>query len=140
MEYTDRPEIGVITGNFDIIHPGYIKLFKELSNSCMSSFVLLHIDPTIERPEKCKPIFSVEERVETIKAVFDYELVNFLYYNTEEELYNILKALRPNIRLMGEDYKGKSFTGDDLDIPIKWVDRSHGWSTTKVKKLLAETL
>jgi len=137
MEST--PEIGVITGNFDIIHLGYVRLFKELDNSCNSPFVLLHGDPSIERSDKHKPLHTIEERIEMIKPHFPYSMTIYMVYNTEDELYTLLKSLRPDVRLMGDDYIGKPYTGDDLGIPIKWIDRSHGWSTTKFKKLIANT-
>lgn len=126
-----KPEIGVITGNFDIIHLGYVRLFKELYEGCDSPFVLLHDDPSIERPDKHKPLHTIEERIEMIKPHFPYSLVTFMVYNTEDELYTILKSLRPDIRFLGDDYIGKEYTGKDLGIVEKYVDRSHGWSTTK---------
>jgi len=136
----ETPEIGVVAGNFDVIHPGYIKLFKAMAKKCNTPFVLLHEDPTIERPEKCKPILSVSERMEMIEALFPYSIVYFLTYNTEAELKFLLKALNPDVRFLGDDYQGKSFTGDDLGIPIEWVDRGHGWSTTKFKNAIADSL
>ena len=45
-----------------------------------------------------------------------------------------------DVRFLGNDYKGKDFTGKDLNIPIHYLDRSHGWSTTKFKKLIAASL
>lgn len=136
MEST--PEIGVITGNFDIIHLGYVRLFKELDNSCNSPFVLLHGDPSIERSDKHKPLHTIEERIEMIKPHFPYSMATYMVYNTEDELYTLLKSLRPDVRLMGDDYIGKPYTGDDLGIPIKWIDRSHGWSTTKFKEKICK--
>ena len=41
---------------------------------------------------------------------------------------------------MGDDYKDKPFTGDDLDIKLHWINRDHGWSTTKFKQMIADTL
>ena len=61
-------------------------------------------------------------------------------YKTEKELYNILKKLNPNIRILGSDYINKPFTGDDLEIPIHYLNRDHGWSTTKYKTLIANSL
>ena len=136
MELT--PEIGVITGNFDIIHLGYVRLFKELDDSCNSPFVLLHGDPSIERPDKHKPLHTIEERIEMIKPHFPFSMATYMVYNTEDELYTLLKSLRPDVRLMGDDYIDKPYTGDDLGIPIKWVDRSHGWSTTKFKEKICK--
>ena len=138
MEKT--PEIGVIAGNFDVIHPGYIKLFKIMADKCTTPFILLHDDPTIERPEKCKPILSVNERKEMISALFDFDMVYFLTYNTEDELYFLLKSIDPDVRFLGDDYQGKSYTGDDLGIPVEWVNRDHGWSTTKFKQAIADSL
>ena len=141
MDNQDEPEIGVLAGNFDIIHLGYIRLFKKLYDSCQSPFILLHEDPSIERPEKLKPIHTIEERIEMIKNHFPYSLVTFLVYNTEAELYTILKALRPDVRVLGDDYVGNTtYTGVDLDIPVVYEDRSHGWSTTKYKTMIAQSL
>lgn len=135
------PNIGIITGNFDIIHPGYVKLFKQLDDACMYPYILLHEDPSIERAEKIKPILSVDERIETIKPFFAFSSVQFLVYNTEAELLILLKALRPDIRLLGDDYIGREdYTGYDLDIPTKYIDRSHGWSTTKYKQMIADSI
>ena len=131
-------EIGVIAGNFDVIHPGYIELFKEINNSCQEQYILLHDDPTIERPEKLKPILNTEERKEMLKHFFIQP--TFLTYNTESELKFLLKSINPDVRFLGDDYIDKPYTGDDLGIPIYWINRSHGWSTTKFKKAIAESI
>ena len=133
-----KATIGILAGSFDIIHPGYVKLFKEFNDACEYQFILLQDDPTTERPEKLKPILSINERIDMITPFLD--CCFFMTYNTEEELLQLIKSLNPDIRLMGEDYIGKRFTGDDLGIPVKWVERNHGWSTTKFKKLIAESI
>ena len=133
-----KATIGILAGSFDVIHPGYVKLFKEFNDVCEYQFILLQDDPTIERPTKLKPILSVDERIDMITPFLD--CCFFMTYNTEEELLQLIKSLNPDIRLMGEDYIGKRFTGDDLGIPVKWVDRSHKWSTTKYKQAIADTL
>lgn len=133
-----KPNIGILAGNFDIIHPGYVRMFNEFNKACEYQFILLHEDPTIERPEKIKPILSVDERIEMISPYLD--CCFFMTYNTEQELLQLITSLRPDVRLIGDDYMGKRFTGDDLGIPVHWINRSHGWSTTKYKKLIAETI
>ena len=57
-------------------------------------------------------------------------------YQTEEDLLNLIEFFKPDVRILGEDYIGKSFTGDDLDIKVIYTTRSHDWSTTKVKDLI----
>jgi len=129
---------GVIAGNFDVIHPGYIKMFKECKENSEEFIILLHTDPSIERPEKLKPILSVEERDEILMSIKYID--NIFTYTYERDLVELLEMLKPNVRFLGDDYKGKSFTGSHLNIPIHYLDRSHGWSTTKFKKLIAETV
>ena len=131
-------KIGVIAGNFDVIHPGYIHMFDECKNYCDTLLLLLHEDPSIERPEKIKPILSVNERSMILSSLEQIDQI--ITYKTESELYEILINEKIDIRFLGDDYRDKSFTGDDLDIPIHYLDRSHGWSTTKLKKLMGETL
>lgn len=130
-------KVGVIAGNFDVIHPGYIYMFDECKKNCDHLVVLLHSDPTIERPEKIKPILSVEERR---KILFALDIPTVISYDTENELYWMLKDGDYGVRFLGDDYIGKSFTGDDLEIPIHYLNRDHGWSTTKYKTLIAQSL
>ena len=131
-------KIGVIAGNFDVIHPGYIHMFDECKNNCDILLLLLHEDPSIERPEKIKPILSLNERSMTLNSLKQIDQI--ITYKTESDLYKILMDKQIDVRFLGDDYRDKSFTGDDLDIPIHFLDRSHGWSTTKLKKLIGETL
>ena len=131
-------EIGVIAGNFDVIHPGYVTLFKEMNNFCKNQYILLHDNPTIERPEKLKPILNTEERKEILQHFFTNPV--FLTYNTEKELKFLLQSINPDVRFLGSDYIGNTYTGDDLGILIHWIDRSHGWSTTKFKQNIADSI
>ena len=129
---------GVIAGNFDVIHPGYIEMFKEASANCDCLVVLLHTDPSIERPEKLKPILSVEERKSMLLSlIYVDDVVRYTY---EEQLLDLLKMGEFDVRFLGDDYINKPFTGDNLKIPIHYLNRDHGWSTTKFKKLIANTL
>ena len=131
-------KIGVIAGNFDVIHPGYIHMFDECKNYCDTLLLLLHDDPSIERPEKIKPILSLNERTMVLNSLKQIDRI--ITYKTESDLYEILKEKKIDVRFLGDDYRDKSFTGDDLNIPIHYLDRSHGWSTKKFKKLIGETL
>ena len=130
--------VGVIAGNFDVIHPGYIYMFDECKRHCDILLLLLHEDPSIERPEKIKPILSLPERNMILSSI--KQINKIIPYQTEKDLYHILENEQIDIRFLGDDYKNKSFTGDDLNIPIHYLDRSHDWSTTKFKKMIAESV
>ena len=129
---------GVIAGNFDVMHPGYIAMFKEAAANCDCLVVLLHTDPSIERPEKLKPILSVEERKAMLLSLIYVEDV--VRYTYEEQLLYLLKYGEFNIRFLGDDYIGKPFTGDNLPIKIHYLNRDHGWSTTKYKQLISKSI
>ena len=128
---------GVIAGSFDVIHPGYVKIFKEMADNCDCVIVLLHTDPSIERPNKLKPILSSDDRKEILLSLKYVDDV--IRYTYEEQLYDLLKIGEFDVRFLGDDYKNKPFTGDDLKIPIHYLNRDHGWSTTKFKQLIAES-
>ena len=128
---------GVIAGNFDVIHPGYIYLFNECKEFCTELIILLHEDPSIERPEKLKPILNLDERMMILSSLNQIDQI--IPYKLETDLYELLSNLDINIRFLGDDYKNKPFTGDDLNIPIHFLDRSHGWSTTRFKNKIAKS-
>jgi len=128
---------GVIAGNFDVIHPGYIKTLKECKENCDHFTILLHSDPTIERPTKLKPILTVEERIEILSSIKYVDHIKV--YTYENELIDLLKYGEFKIRFLGDDYINKDYTGSNLKIPIYYISRDHGWSTTKFKNLLVNS-
>ena len=131
-------EKGFVAGNFDVIHPGYIKMFSECKNNCDHFTILLHSDPSIERPEKLKPILTLDERIEVLSSIkFINDIKSYTY---ETELFDLIKNGGYSVRFLGDDYRNKSFTGDDLNIHIHYLNRDHGWSTTKFKNLIAKTI
>ena len=129
---------GFVAGNFDVIHPGYIKMFRECKTTCDHFTILIHSDPSIERPEKLKPILTLDERIEVLSSIRYIDDIQS--YTYESELYQLIIRGEYSVRFLGDDYRGKSFTGDDLNISIHYLNRDHGWSTTKFKNLIAKTI
>ena len=129
---------GFVAGNFDVIHPGYIKMFRECKTNCDYLTVLLHSDPSIERPEKLKPILTLDERIEALSSIKYIDDIQSSTY--ESELYELIIKGEYSVRFLCDDYRNKSFTGDDLNINIHYLNREHGWSTTKFKNLIAKSI
>lgn len=123
---------GIIGGAFDIIHPGYIKMFKECKQNCTHLTVALHENPSIERISKLSPIHTVEERTDILKSIRYVD--DIVVYKLEEEFHNLLQSKDYNIRFLGDDYKDGSYTGKNIPIEIKFVDRNHDYSTTELKR------
>ena len=130
---------GIIAGNFDVIHPGYIEMFNEMKKYVNEIHVLLHIDPSLDRPEKIKPLLSVTERKMTLMALKGITEVSS--YNTEQELLQLIIDINPEIRFLGQDYINRTdYTGYGLPPKIIFLKRNHGWSTTKFKNLIASSI
>ena len=125
-------KIGFTCSCFDLLHAGHILMLKDAKEQCDKLIVGLQTDPTLDRPEKNKPIQSQKERyiqLEAIKYIDD-----IFVYDTEASLLDLLKLVKPDVRILGSDYKGKSFTGDDLNIPIYYHKRNHNYSSSNLRK------
>jgi len=133
-------KIGIVAGSFDIIHPGYIRMFEDAKdNACNYLVIALQSDPTIDRPQKSKPVQTVEEREYILKAIKYVDEV--IHYDTEDDLLNILKNYDYDVRILGSDYDvpGKKYTGSELDNCVYYHERSHEYSATNLKKLISES-
>ena len=117
--------VGFTAGNFDLLHPGYIYTFEDAKKHCDHFIVFLQKDPSLHRKSKYKPVIPLYERYRALMA---------LHYI--DEVFELIEFFKPDIRILGEDYIGKPFTGDDLPPKIIYTSRSHGWSTTKLKDLI----
>ena len=129
---------GIIAGAFDIIHPGYIRMFKESKLHCTHLTVALHEDPTLERPEKMKPVQTVDERMEILKSIRYVDDV--VVYDVEEKFHNYLKSGKYDVRFLGQDYVEGNYTGFDIPIDVVFLDRKHRYSTTQLKIKIANYL
>lgn len=122
---------GIIAGSFDLIHPGYVRMFRDSKESCDCLIVALQGDPTIDRPSKCRPVQSLEDRLEILQSIRYIDEI--LVYNTELELKKLLSETDHDFRILGTDYKDKDYTGRDLKKPVLWIQRDHSYSTTSLK-------
>jgi glycerol-3-phosphate cytidylyltransferase len=107
-------------------------MFKECKEHCDYLIVGVQSDPSIDRPEKNKPIQSHEERagiVESLKYVDEIRL-----YDRESDVVDLLKEIKPDVRIMGADHKGTKFTGHDLPVKNVFNSRDHGFSTSELRK------
>jgi glycerol-3-phosphate cytidylyltransferase len=126
-------KIGCTFSCWDLLHAGHNIFLEDCKANCDILCVGLQTDPTIDRPEKNKPIQTLDEREIQIRSCryVDYYFV----YDTEKSLYQSLKDLKPDVRFLGDDYINKKFTGDDLPIEISYHKRSeHNYSSTELRK------
>ena len=127
--------IGFTCSTFDLLHAGHILMLKDAAEVCDFLIVGLQTDPTIDRPlTKNTPIQTLEERKIQLEAV---RYIDDIYvYDTEDSLIDLIKLVKPDIRILGSDYEGKPFTGDFLNIPIHYHERNHDYSSTNLRKMI----
>ena len=137
MNFNSSTErVGITASCFDLFHAGHVLMLQEAKEQCDRLVVALQTDPTIDRPEKNKPVQSLVERyiqVQACKYVDD-----IIPYTTEEDLLNILQCYDWDVRIIGEDYYGKPFTGHELGIEVYYNSRRHSFSTTELRKRISD--
>lgn len=129
-------KIGFTCSTFDLFHAGHIMMLKEARTQCDYLIVGLQTDPTIDRPEKNKPVQSVFERYTQLHACRYVDEI--VVYATEKELIDILLSYKIDVRILGDEYKDKDFTGKNLDIECYFNTRRHSFSTTELRKRVLE--
>lgn len=136
LDYKDCGKIGFTCSTFDLLHAGHVVMLEEAKRHCDYLIVGLQTDPTIDRPNKNKPIQSIVERQIQLSAIKYIDEI--VIYSTEADLEDLLLTLPINIKVMGEEYKNKDFTGKQIckDRGIKMVfnGRSHSFSSTSLRK------
>ncbi len=126
----NKIKIGFTCSAFDLLHAGHLLMLKEIRAQCDYLIVGLQTNPTIDRKEKHKPVESIKERRIRLEGCKYVDKV--IIYKTESDLYKILKKLKPDIRFLGIDHKGKHFTGDDLNLKIVFNTRNHNYSSSNL--------
>jgi glycerol-3-phosphate cytidylyltransferase len=132
---------GFTCSTFDLFHAGHIMMLKEARTQCDYLIVGLQTDPTIDRPtEKNKPIQSVFERYEQLKACKYVDEV--LVYATEKDLVDILLSYPIDVRILGNEYEHKNFTGRnecvERGMQFYFNKRDHSFSTTELRQRVVD--
>mgnify|MGYP005992862797 CR=1 FL=1 len=140
LDYKDCGRIGFTCSTFDLLHAGHITMLEEAKHHCDYLIVGLQNDPTLDRPEKNAPIQSIVERQIQLAAVKYVDEI--VIYNTEQDLLDLLLTLPIDVRVLGDEYKSKDFTGKDIakkrGSKIVYNGRDHSFSSTSLRKRVYE--
>jgi glycerol-3-phosphate cytidylyltransferase len=135
-----NPKIGFTCSTFDLLHAGHIAMLREAKTACDYLICALQNDPSIDRPEKNKPVQNIVERHAQLAAIKYVDEI--LVYNTEAELLDILSLYHIDVKIMGEEYRNKDFTGRELcqerNIEFYFNKRDHRFSTSDLRKRVTE--
>jgi glycerol-3-phosphate cytidylyltransferase len=123
---------GFTCSTFDILHAGHIAMLEEARSVCDHLTVGLLSDPTISRPDtKNKPVQGMFERYLQLRAVKYVDEI--IPYQTEEELEDIFLVMNFDIRILGEEYRDKRFTGENL-CANHFNQRKHSFSSSDLRR------
>ena len=134
-------KIGITFSTFDLLHAGHIKMLEEAKSQCDYLIVGLQLDPSLDRPEKNTPSQSIIERYIQLRGCkYIDEIVPYV---SEQDLEDILSSFKLDIRIIGEEYKEKPFTGREYcekkGIEIFYNRRDHRFSSTELKKQIKKS-
>lgn len=136
-----NPKIGFTASTFDLLHAGHVAMLREAKTACDYLICALQNDPSIDRPEKNKPVQNIVERQAQLAAIKYVDEI--LVYNTEAELLDILSMYHIDVKIMGEEYRNKDFTGRELcqerNIEFYFNKRDHRFSTSDLRKRVTES-
>jgi len=129
-------KIGITFSAFDLLHAGHIKMLEEAKRHCDFLIVGLQTDPTIDRPDKNRPTQTVVERYIQLKACkYVDEIVP---YATEQDLEDILRSFKIDVRIVGDEYREKNFTGreycEEKGIELYFNSRDHRFSSSSLRE------
>ena len=129
-------KVGFTASTFDLLHAGHVQMLREAKEQCDYLICALQVDPSIDRPEKNKPIQTLVERYIQLSAVKYVDEI--ITYQTEQDLEDILKMFHIDIRIIGEEYKHGKFTGRAIcaarGIELYFNKRDHRFSTSDLRK------
>ena len=134
-------KVGVTFSTFDLFHAGHVKMLEEAKSKCDYLIVGLQLDPSIERPKKNQPTQSIIERYVQLKGCkYIDEIVPYV---SENDLIDVLSSFKIDLRIIGEEYKDKVFTGKDYcikkGIEIYYNKREHRFSSSALRKEVAQS-
>lgn len=132
--------VGFVASSFDLLHAGHVQMLREAREQCDYLIVGLQTDPTIDRPNKNSPVQTIVERYTQLKGVRYVDEI--IPYATENDLEDILSMYHIDVRILGEEYREKDFTGKDTckkrSIQLYFNKRDHRFSSSDLRERVAE--
>ena len=128
-------KVGFACGVFDLYHAGHALMLKECKKHC--DYLIVALNRAENLPDsKNPPVYSIEERVEIMESIKYVDEI--LIYNSEKELSTLLANRNIDIRFLGDDYRSKPITSPELSKEILFLSRDHGYSTSRVRRMVSE--
>lgn len=133
-------KVGFTASAFDLLHSGHVQMLREAKEQCDYLICGLQVDPSLDRPNKNKPIQTVVERYTQLHAVGYVDEI--IPYASEQDLEDILSMYHIDVRILGEEYREQDFTGKDIckkrGIQLYFNKRDHRFSSSGLRQRVYE--
>jgi len=127
---------GITFGAFDLFHAGHILMLEEAKTVCDYLIVAIQSDPSLDRETKNSPVQSVEEREIQVSSCRYVDEV--IIYDREADLLEILDTFSWDVRILGDEYQNKDFTGREKYLDKCYFNkRPHSFSTSELRNRVA---
>ena len=124
-------KILLITGCFDVLHIGHIKLIEYARSICDNILIAIDSDEKVKKDKG--PTRPFNNEIDRKNFLLSLKGINdVLVFKDEKELENICNTIKPEYRLVGADWKGKKIVGGDFCKEIIYFERIPGYSTTRI--------
>ena len=133
-------KVGITFSTFDLLHAGHIQMLREAKEQCDYLICGLQLDPSLDRPEKNSPVQTIVERYTQLAGVKYVDEI--IPYASEKDVEDILTMYHIDVRILGDEYKEKDFTGKDIckkrGIQLYFNKRDHRFSSSDLRRRVAE--
>lgn len=137
---TEMSKIGITFSTFDLLHAGHVAMLREAKTVCDYLICGLQVDPSLDRPEKNKPVQTLVERYVQLSGVKYVDEI--ICYQSEADVIDILEMFNIDVKIMGSEYRDKDFTGKDVckrkGIQLYFNNRAHRFSSSDLRKRVAK--
>jgi D-beta-D-heptose 7-phosphate kinase/D-beta-D-heptose 1-phosphate adenosyltransferase len=120
-----------INGTFDVLHLGHIKLLEKGAD--LGDFLIVGVDSDRRISElkgEERPINKLVSRITLLESIRYVDRV--LTFDSDEELETLIKTIRPQIMVIGDDYKDKRIIGSEYVKEIVFFPKLDGFSSTNI--------
>lgn len=128
-------------GCFDLFHIGHLDILRKASTFGDILIVAVNSNESVQRiKNKDRPIVDEKDRLEIVSAL---NFVDYAVLFDEDTPYNLIRDIKPDVLVKGEDWRGKKVVGEDIVVnrggKVQFVNLVPGVSTTSLIDRIVST-
>lgn len=127
-----------VNGTFDVLHYGHFRLLEAAAELGDKLYVAIDTDERIkEKKGEHRPFHNIMERKEMLESIKWVD--NVFAFSSDNELITLIRAIDPDVYVIGSDYKNKPIVGSEYIRNIVFIPRIEKFSTTKIMNYELQT-